>query len=140
MKTFEGRRCVTYNDRQRLGCWLDDETIYSWSDPGCSDKLTSALESADVVDADLAPEDLVTMNSTVLLAEKSDGKQWTVTLVYPDDIDLVADGISVLDPRGMALLGRRVGELIQWSADGLRRKVRIDDVVYQPELAGASHL
>lgn len=140
MKTFNGRRCVTYSDRQRLGRWLDDETIYSWSDPGCPDKLAFALEVADVVDAQRAPEGLVTMNSTVLLAEKSGGKQWTATLVYPDDVDLVADGISVLDPRGMALLGRRVGELIQWSTDGFQRNVRIDDVVYQPELAGASHL
>ncbi len=79
------------------------------------------------------------MNSTVRLSEKSCGKQWTVTLVYPDEVDLVAKAISVLDPRGMALLGRRVGDLIQWPANGSQHDVRIDDVVYQPELAGAWH-
>lgn len=140
MQKYDGRRCVTYSDRQRLGRWLDDETISSWSDSSSRDKLAHALEVADVVDAHLASEDLVTMNSTVLLSENSRGKKWTVTLVYPDDVDLVVDGISIFDPLSRALLGRRVGDLIQWFADGSRREIRIDDVVYQPELAGASHL
>lgn len=80
------------------------------------------------------------MNSTVLLSKHASDEQRTVTLVYPDDLDLIADGISVLDPRGTDLLGRRVGDLVHWSAGGSRRDIRIEDVVYQPELAGASHL
>jgi len=140
MHAYDGRLCVTYSDRQRLGRWLDDETIYSWSDPDTRDELGFALESAVVVDAHLAPDNLVTMNSTIALSEHAGSNRWMVSLVYPDDVDLVAGGVSVLDPLGTALLGRRVGELIQYVADGSQRDIRIDAVVYQPELAGASHL
>lgn len=137
MKTDNGQRCVTRSDRRRLGRWLDEETACSWSDSVCRDKLGFALERAEAVDAQRIPGGLVTMNSTVRLSEKACGKQWTATLVYPDDVDLVANAISVLDPCGTALLGRRVGDLIQWSANGSRRDVRIDDVVYQHERAGS---
>lgn len=138
MKNSNDKRCVTLSDRRRLGRWLDDETAFSWSKSRCRDNLVFALELPDAVDAHVAPASVVTMHSEVHLSENSRGKQWTVTLVYPDELEMAANGISVLGLRGTALLGRRVGDLIQWDVDHWsRRKVRID-AVHQPELVGAS--
>ena len=66
-------------------------------------------------------------------------KRRTVTLVYPDDIDLASDGVSILEPLGTALLGARVGDVIQCPAEKVGR-LRIVEILYQPEHLGAFHL
>ena len=45
--------------------------------------------------------------------------------------------VSVLAPLGMAVLGRRTGEGITWEAPGGTRRIRVDEVLYQPERDGA---
>jgi regulator of nucleoside diphosphate kinase len=88
----------------------------------------------------LAPESLVTMNTEVKLVDLATGKERIVTLVYPDDIDLVTDGVSISEPLGTALLGCQVGDVIQCRGEQCQRRYRVDEVIYQPEHAGASHL
>ncbi len=63
-----------------------------------------------------------------------------LTLVYPKDIDGKADQISILAPVGGALLGLSAGNHIEWSGPGGDvMKVRIVEIVYQPERAGQFH-
>jgi regulator of nucleoside diphosphate kinase len=131
---------VTDNDRCRLGQLLDSDDICAWGGRCCRGRLEALLEQAEPVEARVAPEGLVTMNSTVRLSDPSSGEWRTVTLVYPDDVDLTTDGVSVLEPLGTALLGCNVGDVIQCPAVECRRRLRIDEVIYQPERAGAFHL
>ena len=50
--------------------------------------------------------------------------------------DLAEDKISVLAPVGMAMLGCKQGEVVEWKVpDGLR-SFRVDRIFYQPEAAG----
>ena len=131
---------VTYMDRCRLGQFLDSPESRAWGNRRCRAKLEVVLEQAKPVEAQFAPDNLVTMNTTVRLADLLSKKRRTVTLVYPDDVDLASDGISILDPLGTALLGRKVGDVIQCPAEKCQRRFRVDEVVYQPEHAGAFHL
>ncbi|HEU4582935.1 MAG TPA: GreA/GreB family elongation factor [Polyangiaceae bacterium] len=49
--------------------------------------------------------------------------------------------ISVLAPVGSALLGLAVGETIEWPLPaGQAKRLRVVEVVYQPEQAGDFHL
>lgn len=131
---------VTYADRCRLGQFLESQVTHAWGNRRCRAKLESVLEQAEPVEAERAPNNLVTMNTTVTLTELISRKRRTATLVYPDEIDLACDGLSVLEPLGTALLGCKVGDVIQCPAEKCQQRFRIDEVVYQPEHAGAFHL
>jgi regulator of nucleoside diphosphate kinase len=134
-----GRR-VTYDDRCRLGQLLGDRECWGWGGQSSRANLEALLERAEPVEAHKAPGSLVTMNTTVTLMDLSTEKQRTVTLVYPDDVDLTCDGVSILDPLGMALLGCEAGDVIQCSSEKCQRRFRIAEIIYQPEHAGAFHL
>lgn len=131
---------VTYADRCRLGHLLSTQECSRWGSRCCRAQLEVVLEQAEPVEAHAAPDNLVTMNSTVRLADLLTKERRTVTLVYPDDVDLASDGVSILEPLGTALLGCEVGDVIQCPAEKCQRRFRIAEVVYQPEHAGAFHL
>ncbi len=80
------------------------------------------------------------MNTTVVLADLATNQRRTVTLVYPDDIDLVCDGVSVFEPLGVALLGCTAGDVIQCPAEHCHRRFRVAEVIRQPEQTGAWYL
>jgi regulator of nucleoside diphosphate kinase len=48
--------------------------------------------------------------------------------------------LSVAGPAGIALLGKRVGQIIRWNVGAKPRRCRIEQVLYQPEAAGDFHL
>jgi regulator of nucleoside diphosphate kinase len=102
--------------------------------------LRAELDRADVVEPDQIPPSVVTMNSTVRFAVEPSQEEFCLTLVYPKDIDGSAEQISILAPIGGALLGMATGNHIEWSGPGGHvLKVRIVEIVYQPERAGEFH-
>jgi len=86
------------------------------------------------------PRDVVTMNSRVRLTALDSGAELVYTRVFPADADFKAGKISVLAPIGTALLGERVGAEIQWEVPAGVRRLRIEELLYQPEAAGDYHL
>lgn len=102
--------------------------------------LEAELERAEIVDPEKMPPNVVTMNSTVRFAMDSPPQEFQLTLVYPKDADNSGGRISVLAPVGSALLGLSVGDEIEWPRPGGgMTKVRIVDVVFQPERSGELH-
>ena len=99
--------------------------------------LLRELERAAVVPPFKVPPNLVTMNSRVLYLDRTAGVRRAVKLVYPPQ----ADGrgrLSVTSPLGTALLGLRTGQEIEWDfPGGDRRRLRVEEVVTQPERRGA---
>lgn len=101
------------------------------------DDLEAELARAEIVPPQEVPPDVVTMNSTVKFRIESSSKEFFLTLVYPKDVDPKGGTISVLAPVGSALLGLTKGDEIEWPNPGGRvLRVRIEDVLYQPERAG----
>lgn len=99
--------------------------------------LEEELARADIVAPQAIPPNVVTMNSTVRFKVDASNEEFTLTLVYPKDLDGSNDKISVLAPVGSALLGLATGDEIDWAkpGGGLVR-VRIIEVTYQPERSG----
>jgi regulator of nucleoside diphosphate kinase len=62
------------------------------------------------------------------------------TLVFPDHADISAGKISVFAPIGTAMLGYRVGDVIEWAVPEGRRRLKVTEVLYQPEASGNYHL
>ena len=101
------------------------------------DDLRAELDRANILEPQEMPQDVVTMNSTVIFKLESVGTEFALTLVYPSDIDQGTGKISVLAPVGSALLGLREGDAISWAKPGGGfLKVHILKIVYQPERSG----
>ena len=124
-------------DAERLDALL--ASLPKGTFPGRAD-LEAELARATIVEPRDIPSTVVTMNSTVRFRVASSAEEFTLTLVYPKDMDSSSGKISILAPVGSALLGLSQGDEIEWPkpGGGLLR-VRIEEVLYQPERAGAYH-
>lgn len=124
-------------DAERLEALLD--SLPHGSFPG-KDDLESELARAEIVEPKDIPSTVITMNSTVKFRVESSSEDFTLTLVYPKDMDSSSSKISILAPVGNALIGLSVGDSIEWPKPGggvLR--VRVEEVIYQPERSGEYH-
>ena len=102
--------------------------------------LEDELNGARVVPSKDIPEDVVTMNSKVRLKDLNSGEEVVYSLVYPGDADVAENKISVLAPIGTALIGYRVGDAIEWKVPGGLKRLKLEEILYQPERAGDYHL
>jgi regulator of nucleoside diphosphate kinase len=82
----------------------------------------------------------LTMNSTFRLRDLDTGADVVYTLVFPGEADSTNGKISMLAPIGTAVLGYRVGDVVEWEVPaGLRERLRVEEISYQPEAAGDYH-
>lgn len=128
---------ITDADRRRLGTLIERATSDGLGARRYLDDLEHELDRAQVVDPCEVPRDVVTMNSTVRLRDLDSDEIETYTLVYPRDADIDENRISVLAPIGTAMIGYRVGDVIEWPVPNGIARLRVEEVVYQPEFAGA---
>jgi regulator of nucleoside diphosphate kinase len=125
---------------------LDEERLASlmrwqrWAnlDSGVAD-LEARLSQAAVVDGHAIPADVVTMNSLVLCEDEQTGAWTRFRLVYPRDV-CDQGHVSILLPLGAALLGAKVGSVVEEKKGERTRRLRIRSVPYQPERSGHFHL
>ncbi len=97
--------------------------------------LEQELDRAEIVDPAAIPPDVVTMNSEVRLRDLDSGDEKVYRLVFPSQTR-AGNSISVLAPIGTAMLGYRVGDVIEWRVPKGVRRLKVLEVVYQPEAAG----
>src|SRR5690625_4917974 len=83
-----------------------------------SQDLQRELKRAKQVPSNEVPDDVITMESTVHLREIDGGDLWTFTLVYPRNADARENRISILSPLGTAMIGCRVGDVVDWPIPG----------------------
>ena len=131
---------ITENDRRRLGTMLLDPRVSRADHPERLHALEAELERAYGVDPGGLPHDVVTMNSTVEILDLRSGETETYTLVYPERANIAANRISVLAPIGTAILGCRVGDMVKVVTPSGVRRVRVEEIHFQPERAGAHDL
>jgi regulator of nucleoside diphosphate kinase len=127
---------ITVADRQRLGTLIDNAATKWTVDPKSLSDLEMELERAEAVDPHEVPGDVITMNSTVVLRDLDDGETFEYTLVYPPDANAAEGRVSILAPIGMAILGCKAGDVVEWPVPAGTTRLRIEDVVFQPERAG----
>jgi regulator of nucleoside diphosphate kinase len=128
---------ITDADRRRLGTLIDRATDSGLADRRYLHDLEHELERAKPVDPCECPADVVTMNSTVRLRDLDSGEVETYTLVYPEEAHADENRISVLAPIGTAIIGYRVGDVIKWPVPSGFVRLRVEEILYQPEHAGA---
>jgi len=127
---------VTEFDRQRLVHLLrlfrGRSGVNAWN----LDALQFELERAVVVQPQKVPPNVITMNSRVCLLDLESGDRIAVSLVFPDERGTDGTKVPVLAPLGLALLGCREGDVMEWRTQQGLRRLRVDRVLYQPESTG----
>jgi regulator of nucleoside diphosphate kinase len=130
---------VTTLDNERLRRLLADGQYTC--DREATAALLDELDRANIVAPESIADDVVTMNSRLLFRDEDTGDTREVSLVYPADEATQPDRVSVLAPIGSALLGLTVGQAIDWLLpQGWRKRLRVVQMLYQPEAAGHLHL
>lgn len=130
---------ITEFDRARLETLLSDERINQRGGKHLQG-LQAELERAMIVKAEVLPHDVVTMNSTVELADLDTGGTDVYTPVFPEEADIDQGKVSVLAPIGTAMLGHKTGDVFEWEVPAGRRQLRVNRLLYQPEAAGDQQL
>lgn len=127
---------ISHEDRARLNELINSAR----TDPRVREDYLAALEGelsrARVVSADKVPADVITMNSIVSLRDLDSDEMEEMELVYPANADMAHQRISVLAPIGTAILGYRLGDVIEWRVPAGLRRLRVEEVLYQPEREG----
>ena len=129
---------ITQIDRERLN-HLIDEALYGVREQDNSYHLLGReIARARVVEPFNLPNNVVSMRSRARIA--LDGEEEEIALVYPEEADWTKGRLSILSPVGMALLGYREGDSIDWQVAKGRTRIEIRKILYQPEAAGDYHL
>jgi len=131
---------ITEFDKSRLEELIAVAEEFGGHDRKDLESLAEELEKAEVVSPKNVPADVVTMNSKVVLRDLDTSEEMTYTLVFPRDANIDAGAISVLAPVGTAILGYAKGDVVEWPVPSGVRRIRIEEIVYQPEAAGDYHL
>src|ERR1043165_7105625 len=131
---------ITELDYKRLSGLIDRTRERNGGDREYLNKLETELDRAEIVDPKDIPADVVTMRSKVRLKDLVSGESNTYSLVFPTEADFAEGKISVLAPIGTAILGFRKGDTIEWQVPAGLRKLKVEEVLYQPESAGDLNL
>jgi len=101
-----------------------------------AENLLNELNSAKVVEPEEIPHDVVTMNSIVRVSFLNAKKTLQFQIVYPDQANMKENKISIFSPVATALIGYKISDEIEWIVPSGLTKLRIDEIIYQPEAAG----
>lgn len=105
-----------------------------------AEELLNELNSAKIVDPEDVPSNVVTMNSIVKISFLNNDKQVQFQIVYPHEANLKNNKISIFSPIATALIGYQTGDEIEWIVPAGLTRIRIDEIIYQPEASGHYHL
>ena len=118
---------ITQEDKDKIITLIDKSDLNLRKDTPYIKDLEREVNRATVVSSKDQEINFITMNSTVMLLV--DGEPEEVTLVYPEDINLKENKISVLSPMGTAILGLKEGSSIDWKIPNGIIHIVVDKVI-----------
>ncbi len=128
---------TTEIDRERLGHLI--QRIRSQGETenfSYINRLEEKLEYAEAVAPEQIPPDVITMRSKVSLKDLDTDKREVYSIVFPTEADYDEGKISILAPLATALLGYKCGDTVEFQAPSRLRRLKIEEILYQPEAAG----
>ena len=95
------------------------------------ERLDQTLAGAEVMPSERVPKDVIRMNSRVRVFDFDTRTKGLYTLAFPEEADISRGLLSILAPLGIALLGRRKGDVIEAQVPGGARRLRVEGVRQQ---------
>lgn len=125
---------ITEEDAKKLRRLIAGRRGGRSSDLEYLDMLEQELDRAEIVEEEAIPRDVVTMNSEVRLKDLDSGETRVYRLIFPTQTR-TENSVSVLAPIGTAMLGYGVGDVIEWRVPKGIRRLKVLEVLSQPEAA-----
>jgi len=131
---YENPIILSWPDHAELTAMVEAQRARrSGPDVRAFERLAGELARAQLVAAQDMPPDVVTMNTKARVRDLDSNEVFAFTLAWPAQADAASGRVNVLAPLGMALLGSRVGQQVEWAVpDGIRR-LHVEAVLFQPE-------
>jgi regulator of nucleoside diphosphate kinase len=104
---------ISARDRERLVS-VAMSALGSNPAPATASNLLSEVARATIFTQDAVPPSVVAMGSEVEIHDDVRKSRARVRLVYPDEVAMTPDAISVLTPLGVALIGLSKGASMEW--------------------------
>jgi len=127
---------ITDNDMRRLRELILVARQFRKEEEKYLQELETELNRGKIIKSQDIPPDVITMNSEVHLRDLNTKEEITYRLVFPDHADANQGWVSILAPIGTALLGYRVGDIIEWKVPAGIAKLKVEKIIYQPEANG----
>lgn len=127
---------ITKLDYQRLNNLIHSMKKKSKDDLINLEVLENEIDRAKKVEPRKIKPEFVTMNSELELIDLDSKRSMKFKLVYPEEADFRQGKLSVLSPLGSALIGYRKGDEILFRVPAGKKKVRIENILFQPEASG----
>ena len=123
-------------DFLRLKGMLDRLRESPRADHGQLSVLEAKLAAATVLPPEFLPENAVTLSSKVRYTNLDTAEEKVYTVVFPAEADIEHEKVSVLSPIGTALIGAAAGDVVECRAPLGVSRLRVEEVLFQPEAAG----
>lgn len=123
---------ITKNDHKKL----IDIINKKWYNDNHDKALLTELNRAVIIEPQNIPNDVITMNSQVMLYDSETNEKLEYWLVFPENINIKQNKISVLSPIGCALLGYKINDMIIVKTPKGERKLIVEKILHQPESEG----
>ena len=94
-------------------------------------ELEHKLGDAHVIEVAPGPSETVVFGATVRLLELESDEEKSYTLIGQEEADLKNGSISVQSPIGRALIGHRVGDIVQVNRPAGMIEYEIKEIVFQ---------
>jgi len=127
---------VSRLDYARITKCIRDAKQFKSINKAEAEKLLAELNAAKIVEPQAIPANVVTMHSIVKLSFLNSNKPVQFQMVYPEQANFKEQKISIFSPIATALIGYKVGDVIEWIVPAGLTKMRIDEIIYQPEASG----
>ncbi|MGE5402980.1 MAG: GreA/GreB family elongation factor [Ignavibacteriales bacterium] len=99
-------------------------------------ELEKELKNAVIVESKEIPADIITMHSNFSIKDIDTNIISEYTLVFPFDADIETKKLSILAPLGLAVIGSKIGDIIELDVPNGHRRILIEKINYQPEAEG----
>ncbi len=132
---------ITQTDLERLGNLIglvrnqQVRQLFSYIE-----RLEEKLEFAEVAASENIPSNVITMRSKARLKDLDSGEETVYSLVFPTEAESEEGKLSILSPLATAILGCQLGDTVEFQAPSRLRRLKILEILYQPEAAGDYNL
>jgi regulator of nucleoside diphosphate kinase len=122
-------RVFSKPDCERILNLFDNYSIQDESEKKLIETLKQQILKSKPVDAKKMKENIVTINSRIILRNIGNGTREEYHLVCPDDSDIKCKKISVFSGIGSQVLGSKIGAVIKENSNS-EKYYMIEDIIY----------
>lgn len=127
----QSHKFITFSDYNRIMNYIESDLGNQLVPPHVLHYLYLFTSSSRKFYSSEIPENVVTMNSEVILRLKND-QRLKIRIVYPENV-LGSNDISIYDSIGLACLGATENSWIEYMDETGKQYAMIEKIIFQPE-------